>query len=416
LKRYSNISNQHSWENIIPEISDENVVLLNQAKNNFVLAWGNEKEIRVPNKKFNSKSLQFFIDQNPNQFFFGYLSYSIKNKETRSTFGKENEFRDLLFFIPKHIIIRKNNQTLYFGDKNSNEIDTYLKSLIKHKDRKHVNFESIKLTPSISEQEYISKIEQIKDKIQAGIIYEMNFCVKYNATFKSFDPYRTYLRLNQNALAPFSSFIRDKNEFVLSASPERFLRKDGSVLISQPIKGTAKRGNTSKEDLEIKNELESNTKERAENIMIVDLVRNDLSKIALKNSVKVDELCKAYTFKTVHQLISSISCKINKHQGFSSIIESLFPMGSMTGAPKISAIENIDQFEDFDRNIYSGSIGYIEPNGNFDFNVVIRTIKADLEKGTISSNVGGAITIKSDPKKEYQECLLKLKAIQEVLC
>ena len=149
--------------------------------------------------------------------------------------------------------------------------------------------------------------------------------------------------------------------------------------------------------------------------MIVDLVRNDMSKIAEKNSVQVPELCKLYTFETVHQLISTVEAKVSKDLNPVDIINALFPMGSMTGAPKIEATKIIDQVENFKRGIYSGSIGFLSPNNSFDFNVVIRSILYNNELKNISISVGSAITIKSIGIQEYEECLLKLKAIVEVL-
>jgi para-aminobenzoate synthetase component 1 len=157
-------------------------------------------------------------------------------------------------------------------------------------------------------------------------------------------------------------------------------------------------------------------KDQSENVMIVDLVRNDLSKVATKNSVKVTELCEPYSFKTVHQLISTVQCELKPEKTFSEILQALFPMGSMTGAPKISSMEQIHRFENFNRGIYSGAIGYLDPNGNFDFNVVIRSIIVHQKAKQVTCSVGGAITINSIPKKEYEECLLKLNAVKKTLC
>ena len=198
---------------------------------------------------------------------------------------------------------------------------------------------------------------------------------------------------------------------IFSGSPERFLKKVGSKLISEPIKGTAKRGLTKTEDEELIKSLVSDPKERAENVMIVDLVRNDLSKIATKNSVQVEELCQIYSFETVHQMISRISCDIKESASFTEIIKATFPMGSMTGVPKIRAMELIEEHESFKRGVYSGSIGYIKPNGDFDFNVVIRSLVYNRKNNYLSCSVGGAITIQSDPEKEYEECLIKVKRI-----
>ncbi|MGB2088637.1 MAG: chorismate-binding protein, partial [Psychroflexus salarius] len=164
------------------------------------------------------------------------------------------------------------------------------------------------------------------------------------------------------------------------------------------------------------NQLATDPKELAENIMIVDLVRNDLSKLATKASVKVDELCRIYTFEQVHQMISTISCELKPNIDFTSILEATFPMGSMTGAPKIEAMKLAEAYETTKRGLYSGSIGYITPNGDFDFNVVIRSLLYNAKRAYLSYMVGSAITDQSIPENEYQECLLKGKALQEIFC
>ena len=202
---------------------------------------------------------------------------------------------------------------------------------------------------------------------------------------------------------------------MLSASPERYLKKSGNTIISQPIKGTAKRSKNKTEDAQLKTELENNTKERSENIMIVDLVRNDLSQTAIKGSVKVEELCKVYTFNQVHQMISTITSQIETTTHPIEVIKTTFPMGSMTGAPKISAMNIIEQLEETKRGLYSGAVGYFSPTGDFDFNVIIRSILYNATNKYVSYSVGSAITAKSDPQSEYEECLIKAKAMCEVL-
>ena len=201
----------------------------------------------------------------------------------------------------------------------------------------------------------------------------------------------------------------------MSATPERYIKKDGCKVISQPIKGTEKRSDNKKEDQQLALELSNDEKERSENIMIVDLVRNDLSRTAKKGSVKVKELCKIYTFDQVHQMISTVESKVKKSTNPIDIIETTFPMGSMTGAPKISAMQIIEELEETKRGLYSGAVGYISPKGNFDFNVVIRSILYNETKQYVSYSVGGAITAKSNPLKEYEECLVKAKAMRQVL-
>lgn len=210
-------------------------------------------------------------------------------------------------------------------------------------------------------------------------------------------------------------FLKLNDKYLMSASPERYIKKEGTKIISQPIKGTAKREDDFILDSILKNNLVTDQKERSENVMIVDLVRNDLSQTATKGSVKVEELCKIYTFDQVHQMISTVTSQVAENTHPIDIIKSTFPMGSMTGAPKISAMKIIETLEETKRGLYSGAVGYISPSGDFDFNVVIRSILYNASNKYVSYSVGGAITAKSDPLNEYEECLLKAKAMRTVL-
>jgi len=267
----------------------------------------------------------------------------------------------------------------------------------------------------IFKDEYFRKVRHILDHIRRGDIYEVNFCQEFYAEDTEIDALRTYNRLNTISNAPFATFLKLSDKYLLSASPERYLRKEGTKIISQPIKGTAKRSADPTEDEQLKAILSNDAKERAENIMIVDLVRNDLSKSALKGTVVVEELCKVYSFQQVHQMVSTISAEVAKDKNPVAIIKETFPMGSMTGAPKVSAMKIIEDSEAFKRGLYSGAVGYFTPEGDFDFNVVIRSILYNATKKYVSYSVGGAITAKAIPEQEYEECLLKAKAMREVL-
>jgi para-aminobenzoate synthetase component 1 len=229
------------------------------------------------------------------------------------------------------------------------------------------------------------------------------------------DPLQTYLALNERSAMPFSVFQRVYNQYLLCASPERFLKKTGLQLISQPIKGTARRGASPAEDAEIIKRLKNDEKEIAENMMIVDLVRNDLARSAVTGSVQVEEMFGVYTFPRLHQMISTISAVLRPGVSFTDAIKYAFPMGSMTGAPKIKAMELIDNYEDIRRGLYSGAVGYISPGGDFDFNVIIRSILYNETQRYVSFQVGSAITYDAVGEYEYDECLLKAKAMLEVL-
>ncbi|MGB8704033.1 MAG: anthranilate synthase component I family protein, partial [Gillisia sp.] len=226
---------------------------------------------------------------------------------------------------------------------------------------------------------------------------------------------KVFSDLNTISSSPFATYLKFDEFTLMSASPERYLQKKGTRIFSEPIKGTARRSGDSKQDKLIAEQLSKDPKENSENIMIVDLVRNDISKIAKKGSVQVEELCKVYSFKQVHQLISTISAELQPEISPVEALKATFPMGSMTGAPKISAMKIIEELEETKRGLYSGAVGYFTPLGDFDFNVVIRSILYNSEKKYVSFSVGGAITAKSEPEKEYEECLLKAKAMREVL-
>jgi para-aminobenzoate synthetase component 1 len=275
--------------------------------------------------------------------------------------------------------------------------------------------EEIKLKQRVSKIEYQKNVKEIINHIHKGDIYEMNYCIEFFSDFASIDPVTTYKKLNNISPAPFSCFIKLYDKYLMSASPERFLAKNHENIISQPIKGTIKRGKTPDEDLELIKKLRNDPKEISENVMIVDLVRNDLSKNAEIGSVEVDELLEVYTYAQVHQLISTIKATIKTETSFFEAIKNCFPMGSMTGAPKVKAMKLIEKYESTKRGLYSGAVGYISPYRTFDFNVVIRSILYNKSNKYISFMVGSAITANSDPDKEYQECILKAEAMLQTL-
>lgn len=354
-------------------------------------------------------------------WIFGYLSYDLKNDiEDLSSHNKDSlGFPDLFFFQPKKIIYIQDD-TLFFSYLKmvDEEIEEDYKDIVTRETTGNTSTskcDKIKISLSITKDIYKDKVNRMLSHIQRGDIYEANFCQEFYAENSCIDPLLTYKHLNQISESPFSVFFKRNDNFVLSASPERYLKKIGTKIISQPIKGTAKRSKSINEDQELKANLKKEPKERSENIMIVDLVRNDLSKVALRGSVKVEELCEVYSFKQVHQMISTITAEVGRNFNPIDVIKNTFPMGSMTGAPKVSAMRIIEELEETKRGIYSGAIGFITPDGDFDFNVVIRTILYNSTHQYVSYTVGGAITAKSDPDSEYEECLIKAKAMREAL-
>ncbi|WP_034040129.1 anthranilate synthase component I family protein [Wocania ichthyoenteri] len=365
-----------------------------------------------------------------NDWIFGYLTYDLKNDvEVISSNNFDGlEFPDLYFFQPKKLFLFKDNQVeiQYLKGvednweddlkaiQNKNKCDLESFDCTQDEFRRKVS-NNIKIKLRIHKDEYFEKINNMLAHIHRGDIYEANFCQEFYAEETVINPLETYNKLNAISNPPFAVFLKCNDKYLLSASPERYLKKDGGTIISQPIKGTAKRSNNFEEDNLLKSDLLKDEKERSENIMIVDLVRNDLSKTAIKGSVKVEELCKIYTFDQVHQMISTVTSKIEKTTHPVDVIKSTFPMGSMTGAPKISAMKIIEDLEETKRGLYSGAVGYFSPIGDFDFNVVIRSILYNETKKYVSYSVGGAITSKSNPLQEYEECLVKAKAMRTVL-
>ncbi|MFB9054730.1 anthranilate synthase component I family protein [Formosa undariae] len=352
-------------------------------------------------------------------WIFGYLTYDVKNglEQLESSNYDGLEFSDLFFFQPKKLFLIKGNQVEI---KYLNMVDDELESDFEFINTCQIHetvseSTSIKIKLRIHKDAYFEKVNAMLDHIHRGDIYEANFCQEFYAEDAEINPLETYLNLNAVSKPPFATFLKQHDKFLMSASPERYIKKEGSTIISQPIKGTAKRSENGIEDEQLKQNLEHNEKERAENIMIVDLVRNDLSKTAIKGSVIVEELCKVYTFPQVHQMISTVTSKISEVTKPVDVLKTTFPMGSMTGAPKLSAMKIIETLEESKRGLYSGTVGYFTPDGDFDFNVIIRSILYNQSKKYVSYSVGGAITAKSDPVKEYEECLLKAKAMRDVL-
>jgi para-aminobenzoate synthetase component 1 len=353
-------------------------------------------------------------------WWFGFMTYDLKNE--LEDLSSENfdgvKMPALHFFQPRWVLALKEDQLEihYFEEENSKEeicglVDRILSTKL---DQIKASFVP-NIQHRISKEEYLEAVNALKNHIRLGDIYEVNFCQEFYAENTRIDPLATYRSLREVSPTPYSCYYALGDKFLLSASPERYIKKQGSKIISQPIKGTAKRGKTPEEDNQIKEFLFSDPKERAENIMIVDLVRNDLSRTAAKGSVKVEELCGIYSFPQVHQMISTVVSELRKDIHFGDCIKHSFPMGSMTGAPKVRAMKLIEKYEVTKRGLFSAAVGYITPEADFDFNVVIRSIQYNAKDDYLSFMVGGAITMQSDPEKEYEECLLKAKAIKQVL-
>ncbi|CAD0005815.1 anthranilate synthase component I family protein [Flavobacterium salmonis] len=356
--------------------------------------------------------------QTTKDWLFGYLSYDLKN-DTESLKSSNFDglyFPDLFFFQPKKIfLLKENHLEISYLSLCDDEVEEDFEEIIQSKNDSFETLDRVQVQQRISKELYLQKVTKMLEHIHAGDMYEANFCMEFFAENAVINPLEKFQKLNEISKAPFSVFFKNNKHFLLSASPERYLKKDGDAIISQPIKGTSKRFPDPLEDEKSKQFLKSDAKERAENIMITDLVRNDLSHTAQKGSVEVKELCKIYSFLQVHQMISTVTSKLHPKYSPVDVLKTTFPMGSMTGAPKISVMKIIENLEETKRGLYSGAVGYFSPEGDFDFNVVIRSILYNQENKYVSFSVGSAITAQSVPEKEYEECLLKAKAMSEVL-
>lgn len=354
------------------------------------------------------EQLQTFLDEFQGSYIFGALSYELKNDfEALSSLNEDRlDFPYFHFWVPTALYKLDEQIALIWGEDsptNLKAVQYFWQQLHGPKPGFSADFKE-----RTQKEVYFERFAQVKNALQRGDIYELNYCQEFYAEdLRIENPVGLFSKLHELTRTPHATFVQTPDHYVFCASPERYLLKDGQTLRSEPIKGTAPRSENPIEDQGFADQLKNDPKERAENIMIVDLVRNDLSQLAQKGSVKVEELCEIYSFETVHQMISKISCQLKPGVNFTDILRSSFPMGSMTGAPKIAAMQHIEQIEDFQRGLYSGSIGLIEPNSDFDFNVVIRSLIYNRKNNYLSCAVGSAITIEAEPENEYQECLLK---------
>ena len=379
-----------------------------------LLAAGSLKEIKA-NAGAAFSSLDYFLQGMERDWLFGHLGYDLKNElETLNSAHPDGVgFPDLFFYVPQ-IVVQLTKTSLIIGVTDESH-ETVFNSIIQIITERNNRNNGVSVSARFSQQEYTATVERLKKHILRGDCYEINFCQEFFAANAHIHPLELYRSLSVSSPNPFSAYYKLEDKYLVCMSPERFLKRSGAHIISQPIKGTAKR------DLEndIQDELNKNSlhseKERAENIMVVDLVRNDLSRISKKGSVKVDELCAIYSFPQVHQMISTVSGELEPATPWTEIIKATFPMGSMTGAPKKKVMQLIEEYERTKRGLFSGSIGYITPEGDFDFNVVIRSILYNAANAYLSFHTGSAITFSSDPEKEYLECLLKAEAIKKVL-
>jgi len=357
------------------------------------------------------EGLSQFLRERQGSWLFGHLNYELKDR-IHSLSSKRSDrvgFPELFFFEPQILLeIGEDSMRICASDPSAvfREIEASVSMLPESP--------AIRFQPRISRGEYLSIIRRLKEHIHRGDCYEINFCQEFFAENVQIDPAATYRKLSAVSPNPFSALYRVGHCWLICASPERFLKKEGERIVSQPVKGTAKRSAVAEEDIVRKKRLRESQKEQAENVMVVDLVRNDFSRVCEEGSVRVDELYGIYSFPQVHQMISTVSGMVRKGIDMRDIISACFPMGSMTGAPKRRVMQLIEEYEKTARGIFSGALGYISPQGDFDLNVVIRSIMYNEKSGYLSFQAGSGITHYSDPELEWEECMLKAQAIRKV--
>lgn len=375
----------------------------------FAAAFGVSDYISVNQHSFDA--LEIFIAKHQHTYVFTQLSYDLKNQLEKLQSNHPNHigFDDLIAFVPEQLLVIDAQGNCVFGVELAQQL---LHQQLTLTDAPH---QPINVQAKVNKAQYLSDVEHIRQHILEGDVYELNYCTEFYRTNACINPYQVYEQLKCKSPVPFGAFFKWDKKYLLCASPERFITKLGNKVYSQPIKGTTPRSANEAEDEAQKQHLLNSEKERAENLMIVDLVRNDLARTAQTGTVVVDELFGIYSFKQVHQMISTVSAKPKQEVSGVEVIKNAFPMGSMTGAPKIMAMKLIEQYEQTQRGLYSGAVGYFAPNGNFDLNVVIRSLQFNAQTNYLSFEVGSAITYDSQGEQEYEECLLKASAMVNVL-
>lgn len=394
---------------------DNNGYQFDQPKFDCLLAVGCKHSLKL-NAGGAFNALKEFSELHPG-WLFGHLGYDLKNENQTLNSGNFDGigFSDLHFFVPEIVLeLTKNTLKIYCDSEDANDIFSAINSTPLDCESEVLSPPTI--TERFSKFEYLETILKLQQHILRGDCYEINFCQEFYSTGTPINPLMVYQKLSTLSPSPFSAFYREDDKYCICASPERYISKRGTTLIAQPIKGTAKRyPNNAGMDDNSRNELINSEKEKSENVMVVDLVRNDLSKVCKEGSVKVKELFGIYSFPQVHQMISTIEGEIKDDINWVNVLEATFPMGSMTGAPKQRVMQLIENFERTKRGLFSGAIGYVDPLGNADFNVVIRSILFNAQTNYISMQAGSAITFYSEAEKEYEECLLKAAVLKEAV-
>lgn len=380
-----------------------------------LLAVGSIEDIQGDNDDLLA-SLQS-VHNKQKDWVFGHICYDYKNnleKKLSSAHTAHTGWQAMHFFRPLIVCFINKEKDLLTVESVNEEPDEVYRQISNADAVLHINSKQVNFQQRTDKNTYLNKVETLRQHIKDGDCYEINFCCEGFSEGNAAAPLDVFHSLNTLSPSPFAAYYRNKDKYMMCASMERYLLKQDKVITSQPIKGTARRDSDVDIDKKIKEDLTKSIKDRAENVMIADLVRNDLARCCKTGSIQVNELCGIYTFSQVHQMISTISGQLADGVPFTDAIRYTFPMGSMTGAPKIKVMELVEQYEEARRELYSGTVGYITPDGDFDFNVVIRSIFYNESTNFLSYQTGGAITYDSDPEMEWQEMRLKAWALEKV--
>lgn len=342
--------------------------------------------------------------------WFGYLGYGLKNSLEQLPHDHPclPEFPDL-YMVNYRLVILFNHtrQDVEIWSESEDDLQHIPAPLSEYNE---YSFEIANLASNMTKDEYFSYVEQIKEAIKNGDLYQANLTRKFSCEIKNYDAFAIFKKLCNISPAPYSAFLKFDDKYIISSSPERFLKIDETGLAdTRPIKGSAPRFADKKADEESKEALKTSEKERAENLMIVDLCRNDLSRSCVTGSVKTSNLFEVTSYATVHHMASTVTGEKRPDISTIELVKGCFPPGSMTGAPKLKAIELCSEIEKDARGVYSGSIGFFGGDGSADLSVVIRTILISGNK--LEFQVGGAITSGSTANPEWQETITKARAI-----
>lgn len=356
-----------------------------------------------------------FLEQH-GDWAFGHLAYGM-GVEMEPVLAPGDDLLGwpaLRFFVPRFVVQWKPEGILVHCRK-EDEVDAgRLVADLAHPDTGAYDTQLPALTFT-GREEYLERAHELLSHIQRGDIYEVNYCLARTGVAQGLDPFAAFAALDRTLRAPHATFYRSGELYALCQSPERFVRIEDRTITGEPMKGTRPRHADASMDRALALELANDAKERSENIMAVDVMRHDMSRVAAPRSLHVPELCEVKSLPALHQMTSTVRARLREGLGTVDAIRSCFPMASMTGAPKKRAMQLIDAMEGTPRGLYSGALGYFTPNGDADFNVVIRTLLFDARSGAVSLTTGSALTAACDPAKEWEECELKARSVLDAL-